>query len=284
MHIMEQESIAHGTVTIVSSQKACISTKPREDVIRIDRRRGLVALLDAVGGRGNWRGAAEEAAQAIHIGWKDANLAQEASTEERLSILIERADVRVASLIVPEGQRPPGMTVVLAAFFSNQMAYAHVGDSRIYLSRDDQLRRLTEDDGYFLFAVQKGWLSQEDSVRIEQAMDASSLAEEELKHFHLRNKITCAVGWSDFQVHTGAISLLDGDRLLFCTDGIHDNLTDLEIEAVLKKGPMATSARRLVYTAHRRSHQQGHLRAKPDDISAVVAGYQATPDTNLSNA
>jgi protein phosphatase len=146
------------------------------------------------------------------------------------------------------------------------------------------LHRLTEDDGYFPFAIQKGWLSQENSVRIEQAMHTFSLSEEDLKHFHLRNKITCAVGWSDFQAHTGTLPLLDGDHLLFCTDGIHDNLTDLEIEAALKKGPMATSARRLVYTAHRRSHQQGHLRAKPDDISAVVACYQVMSTTNLSNA
>ncbi len=123
MHSTKQESVAHSTVTIVSSQKARTPTERGEDVILIDRRCGLVALLDAVGGRGNWRKAAEEAAQTIQAGWKGADLAQEASTEKRLSILIERADVRVASLIVPEGQRPPGTTVVLAAFSFNQIIY-----------------------------------------------------------------------------------------------------------------------------------------------------------------
>lgn len=283
MRIKEQESMVYGSVTIVSSQKARIPTEPGEDMILIDRRRGLVALLDAVGGRGNWRVAAAEAVQTIRAGWKDTDLAQQMAREETLPILIERADARVASLAVPEGQRPPGTTIVLAAFSSNQMAYAHVGDSRIYLLRDGQLCRLTEDDGYFPFAVQKGWLNQEDSLRIEQAMHASSLSEEDLKHFHLRNKITCAVGWSDFRVHTGTLLLLDGDRLLFCTDGIHDNLTDLEIEATLKKEPIATSARGLVRTAHQRSRQRGHLRAKPDDISAVVTSYQARPGIRLSN-
>lgn len=254
---------------IVSSQKACQPTEPGEDVRLIDRRRGLVVLLDAVGGRGNWRVAAEEAAQTIHAGWKDVQLAQDMATEEMLALLIERADARIAALPLPDGQRRPGATIVLAAFSANQMVYAHVGDSRIYLLRGERLQRLTEDDGYFPFVVQKGLLSQEERRRIEQATQVSALSEADLKHFHRRNKITCAVGWSDFRPHVGRLSLLAGDRLLFCTDGIHDNLTDLEIEEVLNKDPIAASARRLVRAAYQRS-QQEHLRAKPDDISAIV--------------
>lgn len=273
MRTYTQQRITRPLIMVVSSQKACKPTEPGEDVRLIDRRRGLVVLLDAVGGRGNWRVAAEEAAQTIHAGWEDAQLAQDMATEEVLTLLIERADARIAALPLPEGQRRPGATIVLAAFSAGQMVYAHVGDSRIYLLRGGQLRRLTEDDGYFPFAVQKGLLSQEESMRIEQATQVSALSEADLKHFHLRNKITCAVGWSDFRPHVGRLSLLAGDRLLFCTDGIHDNLTDLEIEEALKKDPIATSARRLVRTAYQRS-QQEHLRAKPDDISAIVVCSQ----------
>ncbi len=268
----EYQKPLHGSVVIVSSQKACSPTEPGEDVLLIDRRRGLVALLDAVGGRGNWRVAATEAARTIHVGWKHTDCALAEKQEQRLADLIERANTSVAALPIPEGQRPPGTTIVLAAFSSNQMTYAHVGDSRIYLLRRGQLRRLTEDDGYFPFTVHKGWLSPEESVRIEQTGEHSALSETDLKHFHCRNKITCAVGWSDFRPHTGTLPLLAGDVLLFCTDGIHDNLTDLEIEAVLKKEVVESSARRLVRTAYQRSRQE-HLRAKPDDISAIVARY-----------
>ncbi len=268
-----QQRITRPPVMIVSSQKACQPTEPSEDVRLIDRRRGLVVLLDAVGGRGKWRVAAEEAAQTIHAGWQDAQLAQGMATEEVLALLIERADARIAALPLSEGQRRPGATIVLAVFSADQMIYAHVGDSRIYLLRGERLQRLTEDDGYFPFAVQKGLLSQEESMRIEQATQVSALSEADLKHFHLRNKITCAVGWSDFRPHVGRLSLLAGDRLLFCTDGIHDNLTDLEIEEALKKEPIAASARRLVRAAYQRS-QQEHLRAKPDDISAIVVRSQ----------
>ena len=88
-----------------------------------------------------------------------------------------------------------------------------------------------------------------------------------------RNKITCAVGWTDFpRIQTCSLALLPGDRILLCTDGVHDNLTDQEIEEVLR-GTDEASAQRLVSTAYHRS-QQTHFRAKQDDISAIVALHQ----------
>ena len=159
--------------------------------------------------------------------------------------------------------------------YGSFMTYAHVGDSRIYLLRGEQpLQRLTVDDGYFPFALRKGWLKEEDLARIEQATSSTDLSETDLKHFERRNKITRALGWEEFQVaHTSTIDLVSGDRILLCTDGIHDNLTDDEIEELLRKGPVATSAQQLVQVACERSQEQ-QRRSKPDDMSAIIVFYQ----------
>jgi serine/threonine protein phosphatase PrpC len=56
---------------------------------------------------------------------------------------------------------------------------------------------------------------------------------------------------------------------LLCSDGIHDNLTDAEIETTLRQEARTIIARQLVQHAIDRSHEEC-LRAKKDDMSAVV--------------
>jgi serine/threonine protein phosphatase PrpC len=56
---------------------------------------------------------------------------------------------------------------------------------------------------------------------------------------------------------------------LLCSDGIHDNLTDAKIEAILRQEARASAARQLVQRAIDRSREEC-LRAKKDDMSAVV--------------
>ncbi len=60
-----------------------------------------------------------------------------------------------------------------------------------------------------------------------------------------------------------------GDRILLCSDGIHDNLTDAEIESILLREPRTIAARNLVQNAINRSHEEC-LRAKKDHMSAIV--------------
>jgi protein phosphatase len=74
------------------------------------------------------------------------------------------------------------------------------------------------------------------------------------------------------EIHIDQTLVSIGDRILLCTDGIHDNLTDLEIEAILRKAPRNAAARLLVESALLRSREerQTNIRAKPDDMTAIV--------------
>ncbi|HEY7418919.1 MAG TPA: PP2C family serine/threonine-protein phosphatase, partial [Ktedonobacteraceae bacterium] len=198
-----------------------------------------------------------------------------------LQTILQQADTTIAELSIPLEHKRPATTAVLCVLSVHQgqtyATIAHIGDSRIYLLREGQaLQRLTRDHGYFPFAVRHQKLTEKEALRIEQAEQADDLSPDDLSHFARRNRITCAIGWSDFPfIPTRSLLLHPGDRVLVCTDGIHDNLTDREIEAILRVSGEA-SAQCLVSMAYRRSQQRGMLRAKPDDISAIVAWYPLT--------
>ncbi|WP_040445725.1 PP2C family protein-serine/threonine phosphatase [Ktedonobacter racemifer] len=253
-----------------------------EDYVLVNGERGLLGVFDSVGGRDRNLLVSHLAAMTISSAFEalpetDCQLGH-TEREALLQQLIHLADTTIASLTLPPEQRRPATTValgILSVLKSQAFFYlAHIGDSRIYLLRNGQpLQRLTEDHGYFSFAIQQGYLSRDESWRIEQARNAHDLSPCDKEHFEKRNKITCAVGWSDFSsIPTRCVALQPGDRIVFCTDGVHDNLTDQEIEEILLTSEACT-ARNLVAAAYHRS-QQPDFRAKPDDISAIHVLYQ----------
>src|SRR5581483_1513661 len=253
--------------------------KPSEDYVLVTPR--LLGVFDSVGGRDNGRLVSHLAGETISAFWGALPEAERKAPPEQiehiLQTAIQQADTAIASLDIPPEQRRPATTLALCVLsFYQSHAYAsvaHVGDSRAYLARLGQpLRRLTIDHGYFRFAVRRKLLTEEDARRIEQEEHSENLSQEDQAHFGRRHQITCAVGWSDFPVVPASSHLLlPGDQLILCTDGLHDNLADREIEALVQT-PSQAAALQLVSTASQRS-QQTHVRAKRDDISAIVAWY-----------
>jgi PPM family protein phosphatase len=266
-----------------------------EDSFLIDQHSGLVAVFDGVGGSAAGEIASQAAKRATLQGWKGAlgqihkgykvrRFLEDCDTVDfciLLQHLIEHAD----ELIRTDGVREAGTddlatTVAIAALCRHNgnnefsMVYAHVGDSRVYLLRKDEpLNRLTIDDGLLGKLVENEMVNAEDAHRIDQAMHAEDLTDAELSYFRLRGGITQALGGPlPPEIHIDQISISIGDRILLCTDGIHDNLTDLEIEEILRKAPRNAAARLLVEHALLRSREERlvTIRAKPDDMTAIV--------------
>jgi protein phosphatase len=93
----------------------------------------------------------------------------------------------------------------------------HVGDSRAYLFRNGTLKQLTADHSLVEDYQRQGLLS------AEQARDHP-----------LRHVLSRAVGPDhDARPDCSTISLLNGDRVLLCTDGLTKMLTDQDITACL---------------------------------------------------
>jgi serine/threonine protein phosphatase PrpC len=266
-----------------------------EDSILIDANSGLFAVYDGVGGSAAGEIASQTAARATSQRWKHVlkqlqngrkvptflEQSEKFDLCDILQLIIQDADEMVRT----DGARLAGTddlatTVALLAFSRSSgmhgytMFHAHVGDSRIYLLHEKEpLKRLTSDDGLLAKLVENQIVSDEDALRIDQAMRSDQLTDTEYSYFRLRGGITQALGGPiPPSIHTDQVPIHPGDRILLCTDGIHDNLVDQEIEEVLRACPRKSAARVLVERSLERSHQERYttVRAKPDDMSAIV--------------
>jgi PPM family protein phosphatase len=266
-----------------------------EDSFLIEQYSGLMAVFDGVGGSAAGDIASQAAKRATLQGWKDGlrqihkgrNVRRMLEDCEKLEFcaLLQQLIAHADDVIRTEGVKEAGTddlatTVAVAALCHHpgkdeySMVFAHVGDSRVYLlKKDEPLKRLTTDDGLLGKLVENEMVDEADAHRIDQAMRAEDLTDAELSYFRLRGGITQALGGPlPPEIHSDQVPIDIGDRILLCTDGIHDNLTDLEIETILRRAPRDAAARLLVEHALLRSREERQviIRAKPDDMTAIV--------------
>ena len=296
-HIQERSPFSYAYRSVANDRHPMRN----EDSILIDEQTGLVAVFDGVGGEelglhfiadgfasffadeGDHFVAALAAFGGIGFGFG----VDENQSAERFGVFarVGERDVPAHEQVRIEGAKRAGTddlatTVALAAFCKQPeareyiMISAHVGDSRIYLLRgQEKLQRITNDDGLLTKLVENQIVDELHAYQIDQATQANQLSDMDYRYFRLRGGITQAIGGpTSPTVHTNKTTIYPSDRLLLCTDGIHDNLTDEEIEDVLRNTPRPAFARRLVELSQQRSRQDYTLtiRAKPDDISAIV--------------
>jgi len=130
---------------------------------KLDDRRNfyLGVVADGVGGQ-----SAGEVASHLTVGAIQNYFDQQKKIENNVSPHLERAiqianeTVHKASNENPE-QRGMSTTVAVAAFINDRLYTAHVGDSRIYLMRDGQLRQISIDHTWAQEAIEAGLLTPE---------------------------------------------------------------------------------------------------------------------------
>ena len=114
------------------------------------------------------------------------------------------------------------LTMAITDIERNKFYYAHIGDTRLYLFRDNSLVKITRDHSFV------GFLE-----------DTGRLSEAEAMNHPKRNEINKALGFdpqmrttADY-VETGESPFLPGDILLLCSDGLSDMLNAKEITSIL---------------------------------------------------
>jgi len=124
--------------------------------------------------------------------------------------------------------RGMGTTLSTLVLSDGKALIAHVGDSRIYRFRNHSCERMTIDHTENQLLIDTG--------KIQSGQESN--------HCY-RHIITQALGGGGAlnSVFTRAENVRRGDRFLLCTDGLHDLVTDNEIENILieHSSPRATS-------------------------------------------
>lgn len=252
-----------------------------EDAVLIDTVLDIVAVFDGVGGYEGGEVASRIAAHAVLAIWRrqseTANDLPALRTVMREALLDADRQVRAAV------ERQPDLTGMATTAIVTKiwetpdhrhlLIHGHVGDSRLYILRArGSLDRVTIDDGILSTHVALGLMSEEEALMIDQAENWNDLDDRQKRYFYQRGLITQAIGGrGEPDVHVGEVEVYPGDRVLVCSDGIHDNLTEAEITQLLRK-PGRNDGDTLVRAARRRAQRglQATMRSKPDDMSAVV--------------
>jgi PPM family protein phosphatase len=122
-----------------------------------------------------------------------------------------------------------GTTCTALAIKGDRALVAHVGDSRAYLYRDQELQRLTSDHSVVAELVRRGDLTVEEADRHPQ-----------------RNVITRALGAEPIvRVDQVEVPARADDVILLCSDGLCALVPDGEVEAMLQReGDLAPALER----------------------------------------
>ncbi len=175
--------------------------------------------------------------------------------EGDLGLVLKQAYRRANEAVFQAGEAEPthagmGTTMTSALLHGKYATVANVGDSRAYLLRGDGLTQVTRDHTVVSDEVAQGRITAEAARRDPR-----------------RNRLTHAIGTHpklDSRLpNIFELTLLPGDRLLLCSDGLYDVLDDVDIRRTLLGHDPGDAAKQLVEMAKQRGTQ--------DNATAVVA-------------
>ncbi len=146
-----------------------------------------------------------------------------------------------------------GTTCTALALVNGYAHAAHVGDSRLYLMRDDEIYLMTEDHSAVMEMVRQG------IIGLDEARNHSD-----------KNVILRALGTNpqvEVETWEQPMAVRLGDQFILCSDGLYDLVEDFKIKEVMAQAQDAHAAcERLIKLARERG---GH-----DNITAGIIGIK----------
>jgi len=226
-----------------------------EDAFLADAGMGLFIAADGMGGRRGGDIAARLAIESLqaHIRERLASgLAPRSEDITGMSGMLEAAAMAASKAIWDEGLAKMeylgmGAAIVAALVAGGHVHIAHMGDSRAYLLRGEELWRLTDDHTII------GALLRHGEISPEEAVDHPA-----------QGRLTRFAGMEPMMEHSmRSMELESGDRLLLCTDGLWEAVGDVQLKAILSTGndPVVT-CRNLIAAGKQAG---GH-----DNLTAVI--------------
>jgi serine/threonine protein phosphatase PrpC len=235
-----------------------------EDAFHVDADRGIFLVVDGIGGQ-----AAGEKAAAIAVERLRARLErQTGATEQRIreAIAIANNEIFKAARANPEWE---GMACVLtvvvlengAVFENGAAVVGHVGDSRLYLLRRGEIRKVTHDHS-----------------PVGEREDKGEIGETEAMRHPRRNEVFRDVGSEEHEpddanfIEIQRIPFDAESALLLCSDGLSDQVPAADIQRALERhaGDPDAAIRELIDAANRAG-------GKDNVTVVVVEGEQFTP-------
>ena len=140
-----------------------------------------------------------------------------------------------------------GTTIAAAIVDKTQVHLINVGDSRIYLINEKEIRQVNYDHSLVAEQVRQGIIKPEEA------------------HKHPRRNVlmlSISSKHEKIEPFTACVDLKEGDYLLLCSDGLWGTVSDSQIQDVVLELPPQEAADKLV--------QMANMNQGPDNISVIV--------------
>jgi serine/threonine protein phosphatase PrpC len=231
-----------------------------EDAVASDVEMGLVVLADGMGGYNAGEVASEIAVLTIVAELKETMLGLQpgqldpVSGMQAESQLVYDAVAKANESIYMVSQSQPqcagmGTTLVLGVFTNDKLLVGHIGDSRMYRVRDDELSQITEDHSL-----------------LQEQIKSGLITPEQAKVSNYKNLVTRALGVDptvELELHEYDVQV--GDIYLLCSDGLSDLVEDEDIHLTLStlSANLGLAANQLI--------QMANDNGGSDNISVILA-------------
>ena len=219
-----------------------------EDSYLINEDLGLYVVCDGMGGHAGGETASRLAVQTVEKELLSAKLrpddpfGKEAPLAESplAGALREAVEGACAAVFRTSRANPElngmGTTCISLLIRNGHALVGHVGDSRAYLVRDEDVWQLSEDHSL-----------------VNEQVRAGLLSEEEARHSRLKNIITRSVGFEeDVLVDVMGLETRPGDKFLLCSDGLSNLVESGEIRDALRLHPLDEVPHQLIQLANNR--------------------------------
>jgi len=230
--------------TYVSQSRVGLKREENEDALGIfEVENGLLVIVcDGLGGNKGGEIASTLAVEAIYSSFKKLEMSDYL---ERIKITMQEANCAVLRESLNNTHLRGMATTAEVLFFSDSTAYwGHVGDSRIYLFKNDKLEQLTKDHTFVQKLLDEGMSTLKNSETLPD-----------------KNVLTRALGGiCKLEVDLSKTNF-EHDLFLVCTDGVTSTISNNEIEEILflKDGEISSELSSLV-----------EERGAPDNFSYVL--------------
>jgi serine/threonine-protein kinase len=218
--------------------------QPEDEAERLER--GAIAVVaDGVGGLQNGEVASKMAIEIAIATFQRMNPANK--PKQILKQIFDTANIEIyeAGMSEPKAGRM-ATTLTVCIFRDRELFIGHAGDTRVYLVRQEQMRRLTDDHSYTAMQVKLRLISEHEAKasRLRSVL-TRSLGPEPIVHFDFKR-----------------LKLMSRDRIVQCTDGLYCFMNDGELLEGVDRLDMDEICPYLVSLAERRGTD--------DNLSAQV--------------
>ena len=254
------QKMVHGATDVGKARSV------NEDYYIISREKNLYIVADGMGGHNAGDIASENATKMADAYLTLERIEEIGEDNRKIREAVIKSLLHAHLKILEMADKTPGYqgmgcTIVEALILGNSLHLCHVGDARAYACNENGIVLLTKDHSFVMDLVEKGKLTKEEARispmknKLHQAIGASKTINPDYKHFILK----------------------EGDKLLLCSDGLWDMMSDDQIYTVLRQDkPVKKLCETLIKMAN---NAGGH-----DNITAIVIQHKEQHESPASQA